>query len=79
MNNSGQVLTPITLIFMVIAFIIVWVLFAGKFLNDSVGMAMDTGYFTGVSAFLMSNMNLIVFIVLLASIIAVGFFTTRGT
>lgn len=76
--SKGQVFTPITMIFIVLTFIIVWALFAGKFLNDSIQGALDTGYFTGLEAFFLSNLGLIIFIALITAIIALGYYATRN-
>lgn len=79
MDNKAQSdnFTPITMIFLVISGFIVWALFSGKFLNDSISMAMDTGYFTGFEGFILSNLGLIVFLVMLLAIIALGMYSTQ--
>jgi uncharacterized membrane protein (DUF485 family) len=74
-NKRGQVFTPITMVFLVITFVIVWALFGAKFLNDSIGSAMNTGYFTGIEGFLMSNLNLFIFFALLIAIISLGVYS----
>ena len=78
MNNTrAQVFTPITMIFLVITFIIVWALFGAKFLNDSIGSAMNTGYFTGIEGFLLSNLNLFIFFALIIAIIVLGVYSAN--
>jgi len=72
MNKKGQVFTPITMIFMVIVFLIVFALFGASFLNMGIGMAMDTGYFTGLEGFLLSNLSVFIFIALIIAIISLG-------
>lgn len=72
MNNKAQIFTPITMIFMLLVALIVWALFSAKFLNDSIGQALNTGYFSGVEAFLLSNLNLIILIALIIAIISLG-------
>lgn len=72
MNKKGQVFTPITMVFMVIVFLIVFALFGASFLNLGIGMAMDTGYYTGLEGFLMSNLSVFIFIALIIAIISLG-------
>lgn len=75
--KKAQIFTPITLMFMLLCFAIVWILFLGNFLNLGVSMAMNGGYYTGVEAFIISNFNFIVFLVLMASAIAVGVYSAN--
>jgi hypothetical protein len=78
MNKKAQVFTPITMIFLVITFIIVFALFGASFLNLGIGMAMDTGYFTGLEGFLMSNLGMFIFIALLIAIISLGVYSATS-
>jgi cation transport ATPase len=76
-TKNAQIFTPVTMIFMVIAFIIVWALFGAKFLNDSIAQAINTGYYSGIEAFLLTNLNLIIYFALLVAIIALGVYSAR--
>jgi len=77
MNKDAQVFSPITMIFLVITFVIVWALFAGKFLNDSIQQALDTGYYTGFEAFILSNLGIVIFMALIVAIIALGYYSAN--
>lgn len=73
MDKKGA--TQITVVFWVIAFVIIWFMFAGKFLNIGVGMAIENNNLTGIEAFLLSNLNLIIFFCVLIFIVAYGYIT----
>jgi cation transport ATPase len=77
MNKQAQVFTPITMIFIVITFIMIWALFGAKFLNDSIDGALSIGNFTGLEAFLLSSLPLFIFIALIVAIIALGYYATQ--
>lgn len=73
MNKKGQTtFTPITMIFMVIVFIIFFAMFGASFLNLGLGMAMDTGFFTGLEGFLLSNISVFIFVALIIAIVTLG-------
>jgi len=59
-NKKGQ--TIITVIFLAIGFLFVWIMFAGKELGRYGQQAITAGNLTGIEAFGFANLNLIVFI-----------------
>ncbi|MGV8169228.1 MAG: hypothetical protein ACP5N3_04195 [Candidatus Nanoarchaeia archaeon] len=77
MNKKAQIFTPITMMFMVLCFIIVWALFGASFLNNSIQQAMDTGYFNGIEAWGLSALPFIIFIALIVAIIALGYYSAN--
>jgi hypothetical protein len=58
MNNKGQ--TVLTVFFVLLAFWTVWIFFIAPFINVSVAIAMDSGNITGLSALILTNLNLII-------------------
>jgi len=72
MNKKAQVFTPITMIFLVIVTIIFFAMFGASFLNLGIGMAMESGNFTGIEGFLISNLSLFIFLALIIAIISLG-------
>jgi hypothetical protein len=58
MNKKG--ITALTVIFSLIVFWIVWIFFIAPLINVIVEQAMDTGNITGLSALILTNLNLII-------------------
>lgn len=63
MNNKAQ--SIITLFFWVLVFIIVFALFAGKWLNDTGEQAISVAGLTGFEAFVFANLNVFIIIALI--------------
>ena len=59
---NKKAITPITLFFWYIGFLIVWVMFAGAIIREQGQIAIVNNHLTGIEAMLFSNINLIVFI-----------------
>jgi len=57
-NKNGQ--TIITVIFLAIGFLFVWIMFAGKELGRWGQLAIEAGNLTGIEAFGFANLNLII-------------------
>ena len=76
MKRKGQ--TPITVVFWVVTFTVVWFLFLGGFLNSQIKYAIDANALTGAEAFILANFNLIIYVVMLI-FIAVALYITGGT
>jgi hypothetical protein len=70
-----KAITPLTVAFWVLVFVMIWFLFLGKFLNMGVGMAIENGNLTGIEALILANLNLLVFICMIIFIIAYGYLT----
>lgn len=58
MNRKG--VTALTVVFALIAFWIVWIFFIAPFINVIVEQAMSTGNIAGLSALILTNLNLII-------------------
>jgi hypothetical protein len=58
MDKKG--VTALTVIFSLGVFWIVWIFFIAPFINVTVGIAMDGGNITGLSALILTNLNLLV-------------------
>lgn len=66
--------TVFTVIWVIIVFLIVWFLWLGGWLNDSAQAAINQHSLTGLSAFLLANMNLWVFMaVIIFGLIGIAF------
>jgi hypothetical protein len=72
-NKKGQ--TIITVIFMAIVFLFVWIMFAGKELGRWGQQAIIMGNLTGVEAFGFANLNLIVGFAFLIFIVVMATFS----
>lgn len=76
MNKKG--FSIITLLFWVISFILVWALFIGKIINEWGQQAILTNSLTGIEAFFYANLNFVIAIVFLISILAIGLWGTNN-
>ena len=74
-NKRGQI---VAFLIVVIMFIAMWALFLGKFLSYVGHTAVEQNNITGIEAFVLSNLNLFVFIGLVHGLIAYGFFGGGG-
>lgn len=63
-------LSPITVFFWIIVFVMLWALFLGSWLTTSGESAVNNNNLTGVEAFVFMNLNLLVFVVLIIFILA---------
>jgi len=57
-GKKGQ--TVLTVFFALVAFWIVWIFFLAPFINLIVAQAIESGNITGFSAWVLSNLNLII-------------------
>lgn len=69
MNNKAQTVTPFRVFFVVMAFLMIYVLFLNDFLDIALNQALTTGGYTGIEAFLLMNIKLIMLFCLLLVII----------
>lgn len=69
-NKRGQ--TPITFVFTLIAFNLVWIFFLSKLLSI-VGQQWVAAGATGLEALFASNLNMVVFVVQIIAIMAYGY------
>jgi hypothetical protein len=74
-NKRGQI---VAFVIIVVMFLAMWALFLGKFLSYVGKTAVESNNLTGIEAFVLSNLNLFVFIALVCGLIAYGFFGGRG-
>jgi hypothetical protein len=61
MNRNGQA-GIVTFLFMLFVFVLVWALFLGEFLSIWGAQAIAVNQLTGIEAFMMGNINLVIFI-----------------
>lgn len=73
---NRKAITPITVVFWVLIFVVIWFMFIGPFLNMGVGMAIENNHLTGIEAMLLANLNLLIFICLILFIIAYNYFVS---
>lgn len=69
-NKKGQTTTPITIMFLVLFFMVIWALFLGGFINMNSSIAIADHNLGGFEGFLWANLNLIIFICLIIFILA---------
>ena len=69
MNKSGQV-GLISLVFSLIAFVILWALYLGKWLSDWGQDMITRNSLTGIEAFLAGNLNLWVILGVIVGVLA---------
>lgn len=69
MNKKGN-FTPITLVFWIIIFGVVFFMFGAKFLGENSILAVEQNNLTGIEAFLLSNMVLWFILIVVISILA---------
>jgi hypothetical protein len=69
-NKRGQI---VAFVIIVVMFIAMWALFLGKFLSYVGKVTVETNNITGIEGFVLSNLNLFVFIALVCGLIAYGF------
>lgn len=74
MNKKGQF---IALVFGLIVFLIVYAIFLSSFISKVSEMAMNTGAYTGVSAFFISNLNGIVIVSMIIGILWLSYAGTQ--
>lgn len=74
MNKKGQI-GILAFIFGIILFVILWAVWLGDQINYWVGLSIASGDVTGIEAFLLSNMNLWIGVILFAGI---AWFTIAG-
>jgi len=75
LNKKG--FSIITLFFWVISFILIWSLFVAKILNEWGQQAIINGGLSGVEAFFFANLNYIIGLVFLISILAISLWGTN--
>jgi hypothetical protein len=71
---NKKALGPVAIIIMVVMFMVMWFLWAGKWVAEAGQTAVTSNSLTGVEAFLYSNINLFVLIALFLGIIAWSYF-----
>ena len=74
-GKKGQNTTPITIMFLVLFFLVIWGLFLGGFINQNSAQAIADHNLSGFQAFIWANLNLIIFICLIMFILAFKFIT----
>lgn len=74
-NSKGQTTTPITIMFLVLFFMVIWALFLGGFINMNSAIAIADHHLGGFEGFLWANLNLIIFICLIVFILAFKYIT----
>jgi len=65
---------PVAVIILVMVFVIAWAIFLGKFVGDVGQYFVETSGLTGIEAFVVSNLNLFIFIFLLLGTMAWMYF-----
>jgi hypothetical protein len=58
---NKKAITPITIFFFYLGFLLVWIMFAGAIIREQGQIAIVNNHLTGIEAMLFSNLNLIVF------------------
>lgn len=76
-NRSGGT-TPITIMFVVLLFFVIWALFLGGFINQNSAQAIADHNLGGFQAFLWANLNLIIFICLVVFILVFRYVLVGG-
>ena len=71
---NKKALSPITIIFWFITFIVVWFMFAGERLRYWGLYAVQTHGLSGVEAFLLSNLNFVVLLMVSLFVLAIMYF-----
>jgi hypothetical protein len=71
MMKNKQGVSPITVIFWYLGFIVVWIFYAGKVIKYWALEAVATNALTGIEAFLLTNINVLVFFISLVFMIAI--------
>ena len=66
--------SPITVFFVVVAFIIGWAMFLGKFIGDWGSYAVESNNLSGFEALVLNNMNLVILIVLIIFVVGAAYF-----
>lgn len=69
-SKSGSATTPITIIFIVLLFLVIWGMFLGGFINMNSATAINDHGLGGFQGFLWANLNIIIFICLVIFILA---------
>ena len=77
MNNKGQ-LPFISLLFSLLVFFIFWIMFFAKWLSDWGEALIVSQSLTGLSAFLVANMNVWVFIGIILGVLGSVYFGGRA-
>lgn len=75
MNKKAQV-GPIGFIFLVLVFVIIWFIWLGSFVSEWGQAIVITNSYTGFEAFFYSNLNMLIFIVLILG--SLGYFYFGG-
>jgi small-conductance mechanosensitive channel len=70
LDNKRANTTPITIFFSVLMFLILWFLWLGKWLKQSAIDAVQLHNLTGIEAFVLNNINVVVYVVLIIFILA---------
>lgn len=70
MNRKGQGVSPITIFFWVFTFLGLLGLFLGGFLTDATTRAVEDNNLTGIEAFILNNIILVVLIAMFIFILA---------
>ena len=73
MNKKGFV-GPIGAIFLFLLFIVLWLMFLAEWLNSIGAMIITTNSLVGLEAFFYSNLNLMVFIIMILGMLAFMYF-----
>lgn len=71
---NKRAITPITIAFWALMFLIFWFMFLGSFVNLGVGMAIENNHLTGIEALILGNLNLIIFFCFIIFIVAYTYF-----
>jgi len=77
MNKKGFV-GPIGAIFLFLLFIVLWLMFLAEWLNEIGAMIIATNSLVGLEAFFYSNLNLMVFIIMILGMLAFMYFGGEG-
>lgn len=68
--KKAQLVTPFRVVALVLTFLVIWVMGGYDIINLAVNNSLETGYFSGIEAFLLSNLTLFIVIFLLLFILA---------
>jgi hypothetical protein len=72
-NRRG--ISPVSIIFISLVFIIVWSMALANIVGEQAQLAITNGGLTGVEAFILANINLVIMFLFLTFMVAIGFAT----
>lgn len=72
-NKKGQA-GLLAFVFALIIFVIIWAIWFGKYLNETIAANIAANGITGIEAFLLVNMNLWIFLGLVISVAFAAYF-----